>query len=47
VHGFAVSSHLRRILETLGIERKPRDVTPSLEAYVAEFNAKKSSGGAP
>jgi hypothetical protein len=28
------SSHLRRILETLGIERKPRDVTLSLQEYL-------------
>lgn len=27
------SSHLRRILETLGIERRPRDVTPTLAEY--------------
>ena len=30
------AGHLRRILETLGIERKPRDVTPTLEQYLAE-----------
>ena len=29
------ASHLRRLLETLGIGRKARDVTPSLEAYTA------------
>jgi hypothetical protein len=28
-------SHLRRILETLGIERRPRDVTPTLREYLA------------
>ena len=27
------ASHLRRLLETLGVERKPNDVTPSLEQY--------------
>jgi hypothetical protein len=30
------AGHLRRIFETLGIERKPRDVTPTLEQYMAE-----------
>jgi hypothetical protein len=29
------ASHLRRILETLGLERCARDVTPNLAAYVA------------
>jgi len=33
------SSHLRRILETLGIERRPRDVTPSVTEYVAHTAA--------
>ena len=28
-------SHLRRILETLGIERRPRDITPTLREYLA------------
>ena len=27
---------LRRILETLGIERKPRNVTPDLKTYLRE-----------
>jgi hypothetical protein len=30
------AGHLRRILETLGIERRQRDVTPSLDAIIAE-----------
>ena len=30
-----LSGNLRRILESLGLERKPRDVTPSLSAYLA------------
>lgn len=30
-----VTGHLRRVLETLGIERKARDVTPSLSEYLA------------
>jgi hypothetical protein len=29
-----IASHLRRILETLGVERRPRDVTPSLQSYL-------------
>jgi hypothetical protein len=29
------ASHLRRLLETLGLERKPRDVTPSLGELLA------------
>jgi hypothetical protein len=29
------SSHLRRILETLGVARAKRDVTPSLSAYLS------------
>ncbi len=28
------ASHLRRIFETLGIERKPRNVTPKLREYL-------------
>jgi hypothetical protein len=31
------ASHLRRILETLGIERAKRDVTPALNDYVASI----------
>jgi hypothetical protein len=30
-----LSGNLRRILESLGLERKSRDVTPSLSAYLA------------
>src|SRR5262245_38768040 len=30
------ASHLRRLLETLGVERKPKDVTPSLEEYAQQ-----------
>lgn len=33
------SSHLRRILETLGVERKPRDVTPTLEEYLKKYDS--------
>lgn len=49
------TSHLRRILETLGIERRARNITPSLEAYAAmhkgpvmatgEFSASDATGG--
>jgi hypothetical protein len=28
------ASHLRRIFETLGVERRPRDVTPTLSTYL-------------
>jgi hypothetical protein len=30
------ASHLRRMLETLGIERAKRDVTPALNDYIAD-----------
>jgi hypothetical protein len=30
-----VTNTLRRLLDTLGIERRPRDVTPSLHDYLA------------
>src|SRR5262245_1168505 len=34
------ASHLRRLLETLGVERRPRDVTPSnLPAYLRSIGA--------
>lgn len=29
------AGHLRRIFETLGVERKPRDLTPTLDQYLA------------
>ena len=29
-------SHLRRLLETLGLQRRPRDVTPSLADIMRE-----------
>jgi hypothetical protein len=34
-----LAGHLRRILETLGVERRAKDVTPTLEAVVAEIHA--------
>jgi hypothetical protein len=33
------ASHLRRILESIGLERKARDVSPSLENYVQQLEA--------
>jgi hypothetical protein len=30
-----IASHLRRILETLGVDRKSKDVTPDLRSYLA------------
>jgi hypothetical protein len=30
-----IASHLRRILETLGLERKSKDITPDLRSYLA------------
>jgi hypothetical protein len=36
-----VSGTLARLLERVGIERKPRDITPSLESYMAAKSAAK------
>lgn len=36
------AGHLRRILETLGIERKMRTVVPSVDAYLEHINAAKA-----
>jgi hypothetical protein len=33
------ASHLRRILESLGLERKPRNITPSLSEYLQQQQA--------
>jgi hypothetical protein len=38
------ASHLRRILETLGLERKPRDVSDDLYSYMREKAAQKAAG---
>jgi hypothetical protein len=35
------SSHLRRLLETLGIERKAKDVTPTLSSVIDDIHRKK------
>jgi hypothetical protein len=39
----ALTNNLRRLLTTVGLQRRPRDVTPRLADYVAA----KSPGGAP
>jgi hypothetical protein len=36
------ASHLRRILEALGLERRARDVTPSLAEYLASLRQSRS-----
>jgi hypothetical protein len=33
------ASHLRRLLESLGLERRARDVTPNLATYLASLQA--------
>jgi hypothetical protein len=35
------AGHLRRLFETIGVERKPRDVTPSIADIAAEIEASK------
>jgi hypothetical protein len=40
------ASHLRRILETLGLERRTRDVTPSVAEYVACIAADEEASAA-
>jgi hypothetical protein len=35
------SNSLRRLLESIGIQRRPRDVTPSVEAYLAARKERK------
>lgn len=32
----ALTNNLRRLLTTVGLKRQPRDVTPELQAYIAE-----------
>ena len=36
-----IAGHYRRICETLGLERRARDITPSLSAYLANKPAKE------
>jgi hypothetical protein len=38
-----LAGHLRRILETLGVERKAKDVTPSLADIIDGINARKAA----
>jgi hypothetical protein len=37
------ASHLRRLFETLGIGRRPRNVTPTLSEYLAGLRANKGA----
>jgi hypothetical protein len=37
------ASHLRRLFETIGVERKQRDVTPTLSEIAREIEAEKHS----
>lgn len=37
------ASHLRRLYETLGLERKPRDLEPTLEQIIAEERAERAA----
>jgi hypothetical protein len=38
-----LSSHLRRIAETVGVDRVKRDVTPRLHSYVRDHTAKEQA----
>jgi hypothetical protein len=40
------SNTLRRLLESIGLERRQRDVTPDLHRYIAAANAAESPGAA-
>jgi hypothetical protein len=42
-----VSNTLRRLLEAVGLERRSRDVTPTLEAYMATRVAEKAAAVEP
>jgi hypothetical protein len=35
------ASHLRRIFETLGVERRPRDVTPDPLEYAKSYGGRR------
>jgi hypothetical protein len=41
------TGHLRRLLETLGIERRPRDVTPSLQEYLQTLSEQPEDADEP
>ncbi len=36
------AGNLRRLLESIGLKRRPRDVTPSVADYVAHINAQEA-----
>jgi hypothetical protein len=42
----AATNCLRRVLLALGLDRKPRDITPSLQAYLAQEADRKPTGAA-
>ena len=37
-----VASSLRRLLEAIGLQRRSRDITPTLSSYIAEITAQKA-----
>jgi len=41
------AGQLRRLLETLGMKRIARDVTPTIEEIAAEYAAARDAGGEP
>ncbi len=41
-----VASHYRRLCESLGLERRKRDVVPTVEAYVARIAAEEKANAA-
>jgi hypothetical protein len=41
------ASHLRRILEALGLERRSRDVTPTLSEYLAALRQSEAEANKP
>jgi hypothetical protein len=46
--GYVVKTNaLRRVLETIGIKRAPRDVTPSLSGYTEYIDRLKAKAGPP
>lgn len=38
------SGNLRRLLESVGLERRSRDVTPSLSEYLARYDGEQATG---
>src|SRR5262245_32838740 len=41
------TSHLRRLFETLGLERRARDVTPTLSEYLAALRQSEAEANKP